>query len=79
MAAGLRDRRRSGIPKLKKIIDIWANIAMSTLVQTPMAIQNVFSTPTVIRALVENGARLENRKKVAPQKYNVHHFLFVLL
>ena len=51
----------------------------AALVQTLIAIQNVFSTLTMVSVLVENGVRLWNREKVDSQKYNVCHFLFVLL
>ena len=50
----------------------WENAA-----QTAIAIQNVSEAPTVIPSLAEYGARLRNREKVDPQKYDVSRFLFV--
>ena len=44
--------------------------------QTLMAIQNIFLTPTVIHVFVENGMRLKG-EKVDPEKHDVRHFLSV--
>ena len=67
-----RQNKQEGWPKQH-----WQCCA--ALVQTLIAIQNVSSTLTMVSALVENGARLWNREKTDSQKYNVCHFLFVLL
>ena len=45
--------------------------------QTLMAIQNIFLTPTVIHAFVENGMRLKKGEKVDPEKHDVRQFLSV--
>ena len=79
----LRDWRQSGIPKLREIIDIWADIATSAVLYDSCPDSDGESECILNcngdSCAQENNTRLWIWEQVDSQKYNVHHFLFVFI